>query len=161
MKNAVRILDSVTNAVLTEFCSRFAPRGRVLWVNEVGEEPAYKRSDAFHYLKLPSPPWHDLPNIVISDEKRNWLFLIDIPRIRSQMNGERCAVLEKIFRGHGLGLVFLNAFKNRRELGDLLLGDLFLDLPWQTAAWIAEEPDHMIYFNGGRLFEPKTDHPVR
>lgn len=156
MKNAVRILDSVTNAVLTEFCSRFAPRGRVLWVNEVGEEPAYKRPDAFHYLKLRSPPWHDLPNIVISDEKRNWLFLIDIPRIRSQMNGERCAVLEKIFRGHGLGLVFLNAFKNRRELGDLLL-----DLPWQTVAWIAEEPDHMIHFNGGRLLGPRTDHPVR
>lgn len=145
----MQILDPVMNAVLTKFCSRFTPRGRVLWVDEGSEEVAYKLPDAWGSLGLPSLPRPDLPNIVIYDEERHWLILIDVARIRGQMNSKRYAILKQRFRGCGLSLVFVNAFKDRRELEDWLL-----DLPWQTAAWFAEEPDHMIHFNGARFLGP-------
>lgn len=145
----MQILDPVIDAVLTEFCSRFIPRGRVLSVDEGGEEVVYKLPDAWGSLGLPSSPQPDLPNIVIYDEERHWLILIDVARIRGRMNSKRYAILKQRFRGCGLSLVFVNAFKDRRELGDWLL-----DLPWQTAAWFAEEPDHMIHFNGARFLGP-------
>jgi len=148
-KNPMQIRDPVANAVLNEFFSRFTPRGRVLWVDEGGEDVVYKSPDAWGFLGLPSSLRPDPPNIVIYDEERHWLILIDVARIRGQMNSKRYVTLKQRFRGCGLNLVFVNAFKNRRELGDWLL-----DLPWQTAAWLAEEPDHMIHFNGARFLDP-------
>jgi hypothetical protein len=118
-------------------------------VDEVGEDVAYKLPDVWGSLGLPSLPRPDLTNIVIYDEERHWLILIDVPRIRGQMNSKRYAILKHKFRGCGLSLVFVNAFKDRGELGDWLF-----DLPWQTAAWFAEEPDHMIHFNGSRFLGP-------
>ncbi len=152
----MQILDPLINAVLTEFCSRFTPKGRVLWVDEGGEEAAYKSLDAWGSLGLPSSLRPDRPNIVIYDEGRHWLILIDVPRIRGQMNVKRYAILRRMFRGCALHLVFVNAFKDRRELGDWLV-----DLPWQTAAWFAEEPNHMIHFNSGLFFEQETDHHMQ
>ena len=145
----MQILDPVINAVLTEFCSRFTPSGRVLWVDEGGEEAAYKSLDAWGSLGLPSSPRPDLPNIVIYDEGRHWLILIDVARIRGQMNSKRYAILRQMFQGCALSLVFVNVFKDRSELGDWLL-----DFPWHTAAWFAEEPDHMIHFNGVQFLAP-------
>lgn len=145
----MQIKDPVMSAVLSEFCARFTPRGRVLWVDEVGEEVAYKLADVWASLGLPSSPRADLPNIVIYDEGRHWLILIDVARIRGQMNSKRYAMLKQKFRRCGLSLVFVNAFNDRCELVDLLF-----DLPWQSAAWFAEEPDHLIHFNGSRFLGP-------
>jgi adenine-specific DNA-methyltransferase len=64
------------------------------------------------------------------------------------MSGDRCDVLARVFGGCGLGLVFANAFKSRQELQGLLD-----EPPWGTAAWFANEPEHMIHFNGQEFFE--------
>jgi adenine-specific DNA-methyltransferase len=60
------------------------------------------------------------------------------------MTNERCEVLNRVFRVSGFGLVLVNAFGSRRELQEL-----FVELPWRTSAWFADEPDHMIHFDSG------------
>ena len=56
------------------------------------------------------------------------------------------ASLTKIAAEH---VVFVIAFLNRKEFQRLVRA-----VPWGTVAWFAEEPDHMIHFNGDRCLGP-------
>jgi hypothetical protein len=57
--------------------------------------------------------------------------------------------LKSLFAGSKVGLVFVTAFLNRRGLLKYLG-----DIAWETEVWVADTPNHMIYFNGERFLGP-------
>ena len=62
--------------------------------------------------------------------------------------------IEKRTRWITVRPVFVNAFKDRREFQNLLV-----EFPWQSSGWMADEPEHMIHFNGEHLLDPYPDAP--
>lgn len=50
------------------------------------------------------------------------------------------------------GLVFFTAFENRRAMQRFPS-----QIAWESAVWIAENPDHLIHFNGERFLGPYPD----
>ncbi|MCI5162498.1 MAG: hypothetical protein D3917_10885 [Candidatus Electrothrix sp. AX5] len=48
-----------------------------------------------------------------------------------------------------VGLVYVTAFPDRAEFRKNAT-----DIAWETEVWIAENPDHMIHFNGDRFLGP-------
>ena len=48
--------------------------------------------------------------------------------------------------------MFVTAFENRRTM--LSFGN---QIAWESEVWIAEDPDHMIHFNGQRFLGPYPD----
>src|SRR6266516_4453739 len=138
-----RIRENVTRAVIREFLPRFIPGGRVLWANDGFGESALVCRDGFSELGIPSAPTAEFPSVVIYDRARRWLVLVDVAALRGQMTAQRCEALKQLFGGNGKRLVFVNAFASRRELQELLL-----EFPWWTSSWFADEPQHMIHFDG-------------
>ncbi len=65
------------------------------------------------------------------------------------MDGQRRTDLAQLFRGALLGLVYVTAFPSRRELGKYLSG-----ISWETEVWVADDPDHLIHFDGERFLGP-------
>ena len=49
-----------------------------------------------------------------------------------------------------LPLVFVTAFLDRNTFRKFAP-----DIAWETEVWIAQEPDHMIHFNGDRFIGPR------
>jgi type II restriction enzyme len=141
--------NAVVRAVLEAFRPRFIPQGRVVWVNEVCKPAIDVSDDDVRELGLKRSQRRQFPNVVLHDKERGWLVLIDVPGIRRPMSGKRCDALSRAFGAGGLSLVFVNAFKSRRELQELLA-----EPPWGTSAWIANEPRHMIHFNGPKFLGP-------
>jgi hypothetical protein len=149
VRSESELRNSVVRAVLEEFQPRFVPHAQVIWVNEARNRAAVACHRFFRQLGLQLSSRRDFPNILLLDRKRGQLVLIDVPGVRGRISGDRCAVLERVFGDYGLGLVFANAFKSRRELQELLD-----EPPWGTSAWIADEPKHMIHFNGPEFLGP-------
>ena len=68
------------------------------------------------------------------------------------MDGKRRKELKDLFADCKAGLVFVTAFENRRTMRTFVS-----HIAWESEVWIAEDPDHMIHFNGERFLGPYPD----
>ncbi|MGP9656002.1 BsuBI/PstI family type II restriction endonuclease, partial [Halomonas sp. AOP35-4E-18] len=57
--------------------------------------------------------------------------------------------LEEALKNCKVGRVYVTAFPDKAEFRKNSS-----ELAWETAVWIADEPDHMIHFNGDRFLGP-------
>ena len=90
-----------------------------------------------------------MPDVVVHDETRNWLVLIEAVTSHGPVSPKRRAELEALFGGSSAGLVFVTAFLDRASMITYLR-----DISWETEVWIAESPSHLIHFNGERFLGP-------
>jgi len=60
-----------------------------------------------------------------------------------------CVTPLKGYQSSREGLVFVTAFPSRKEMTRYLA-----EISWETEVWVADQPDHMIHFNGERFLGP-------
>jgi hypothetical protein len=138
--------------IIEEFCPRFIHGGIVVYVGDA--EDKFLRLDA-KYLKglsveIPTPS--KMPDVVIHDPKRNWLLLIEAVASAGPVDGKRRKELKDLFRGCISGLVFVTAFLSRDIMRAFLT-----QISWESEVWVADDPDHLIHFNGERFLGPYPD----
>ncbi len=142
--------------IVHNFCSLFVGAGgRLLYIGDTAssrkEGGKLMVLDADYLQSLGVPPMsHDkLPDIVVYDEDREWLFLIEAVTSHGPVSPKRRIELEEAFKDCGVGLVYVTAFPDRTEFRKNAA-----DIAWETEVWIADNPGHMIHFNGGRFLGP-------
>jgi len=97
-------------------------------------------------------PAAKMPDIVVHDIHRNWLVLVEAVSTAGPVDGKRRNELKELFQGCRAGLVFVTAFATRAVMQSFLS-----QISWETEVWIAENPDHLIHFNGERFLGPYPD----
>lgn len=132
--------DKVGQAVISSFLPRFAQDGTLVLISERGVSRWMDHRLA--HLSSAFSKASDLPNVLIHDAKRRWIFVIDVCSLNGQLRESRLQFLLNAFRRHHLGLVFVNAFGSREDF-DGLVG-----LPWSTSAWFASDPEHLLHYGG-------------
>ncbi|HRT55820.1 MAG TPA: BsuBI/PstI family type II restriction endonuclease [Candidatus Paceibacterota bacterium] len=105
-----------------------------------------------HRLGVEIPAPAKMPDVVVHDTKRNWLLLIEAVTSAGPVDGKRRKELKELFAGCKAGLVFVTAFSTRDVMRSFLT-----QISWETEVWVAEDPDHMIHFNGERFLGPYPD----
>ena len=86
------------------------------------------------------------------DVRRDWLVLIEAVTSHGPVNPKRREELRCLFSASSAGLVFVTAFENRRTLAKYVA-----DISWETEVWVAEDPTHLIHFDGERFLGPYQD----
>ncbi len=148
--------------IVHEFCSRFVGKGgKLLYVGDTassrneGGKLMYLEADYLASLGVPPMSHGKLPDVVVYDEDRKWLFLIEAVTSHGPVSPKRWIELESAFKDCKVGLVYVTAFPDRAEFRKNAA-----DIAWETEVWIAEAPDHMIHFNGDRFLGPhETETP--
>jgi len=142
--------------IVHEFCSRFiGESGVVLYIGDTassrneGGKLLVLEAEQLKALGVP-PMSHDkLPDVVVYDEKRKWLFLIEAVTSHGPVSPKRWIELEKALETCKVGRVYVTAFPDTAEFRRHAA-----DIAWETEVWIAENPDHLIHFNGDRFLGP-------
>jgi hypothetical protein len=98
------------------------------------------------------PPPAKMPDVIVHDIRRNWLLLVEAVTSAGPVDSKRRMELRRLFAGSKAGLVFVTAFKDRQTMRAFLP-----QISWETEVWIAEDPDHLIHFNGERFLGPYPD----
>jgi adenine-specific DNA-methyltransferase len=90
-----------------------------------------------------------MPDVIVHMEDRNWLVLIEAVTSHGPVDIKRHNELKELFKGSKPGLVFVTAFESRKVALKHLT-----QIAWETEVWCANEPDHLIHFNGERFLGP-------
>jgi hypothetical protein len=93
-----------------------------------------------------------IPDVIVHYTANNWLLLIEAVTSAGPVDGKRRKELKELFAGSKAGLVFVTAFETRRVMQSFVS-----QIAWESEVWIAEDPDHMIHFNGERFLGPYPD----
>ncbi|MGM9741372.1 MAG: BsuBI/PstI family type II restriction endonuclease [Candidatus Cryptobacteroides sp.] len=142
--------NEVQSAVVEEFAPRFAPGGKLLYIGDTEDKNLYVDNEGLEALNLPITEHSKLPDIVISDEKRGWLFLIEVVTSHGPVSAKRVVELEDFTKDCPYGIVYVTAFPSAKEFKKYID-----DIAWETEVWLADKPDHMIHFNGDRFIGPR------
>ncbi len=138
--------------ILESFCARFTPGGRVLYVGDAGDKFIINETQKFREMGIELDPHGKMPDIVVHYQRKDWLVLIEAVTSHGPVNLKRHNELRHLFQSGGKGLVFVTAFPSRREMTRYLA-----EISWETEVWVADQPDHMIHFNGERFLGPYED----
>lgn len=144
--------NPLIKTVIEEFCPRFVAGGTVLYIGDAEDKFLHLDVDYLRRLGIEIPAPAKMPDVVVHDTKRNWLLLIEAVTSAGPVDGKRRKELKELFAGCKAGLVFVTAFSTRDAMRSFLT-----QISWETEVWIAEDPEHMIHFNGERFLGPYPD----
>lgn len=144
--------NPLIKTVIEEFCPRFVPGGTVVYIGDAEDKFLHLDADYLHRRGVTIPAPAKMPDVVVHDTKRNWLLLIEAVTSAGPVDGKRRKELKDLFAGCNAGLVFVTAFSTREVMRSFLT-----QISWETEVWVAEDPEHLIHFNGERFLGPYPD----
>jgi hypothetical protein len=142
--------NEVQAAVIEQFAPRFTGGAKVLYLGDTANKDLYIDKKGLEKLDIPVTEHGKLPDVIIYDEEREWLFLIEAVTSHGPVSPKRMLELEDLLKDSQAGRIYVTAFPDKSEFKKHIA-----DIAWETEVWIADNPDHMIHFNGDRFIGPR------
>ncbi len=142
----------LVKAIVEVFCARWSPGAAILGIRAPKRKVVHLHSKALAALGVTLDSAAKLPDVIIHDQAKNRLFLIEAVIKASPVDENRRKELQDLFAGSKAHLVFVTAYETRRTMQTCASR-----IAWDSGVWIAEDPDHMIHFNGARFLGPYPD----
>ena len=135
--------------VVMDFGPRFAPGATLLYLGDAADKLLHLDREKLAELGVPITEHDKLPDVVLYDEERNWLFLVEAVTSQGPVNPKRVEELESTLKDCAATRVYVSAFPDFRQFKQ------HVDkIAWETEVWLAEIPDHLIHFNGDKFLGP-------
>jgi hypothetical protein len=144
--------NPLIKVIVEHFCPIFAPGGVVLYIGDTENKFVRLEAAGLAALGVTLDSAAKIPDVIVHYAARNWLLLIEAVTSAGPVDGKRRKELKELFAGCKAGLVFVTAFENRRTMQSFVS-----QIAWESEVWIAEDPEHMIHFNGERFLGPYPD----
>jgi hypothetical protein len=131
-------------AVLTKFVPHFVPEATLLYIGDITNKLMVSKQEQLEKLNVPIIAHDQLPDIILYQEARNWLYLIEIVTSESQgpVSHERRQELERILANCTAERLYLSVFQKLADFARYAS-----DVAYESHIWIAERPEHMIHYN--------------
>lgn len=136
-------------AVIEEFGPRFAPGAEVLYVGDTADKHVLLQTERLASLKVVVTEHDKLADIMLYQPDKNWLYLVEAVTSHGPISPKRHTELIRMLAGSSAEFVFVTAFPITAEFRKYAA-----DIAWETEVWIADNPDHMIHFNGPKFLGP-------
>jgi BsuBI/PstI restriction endonuclease domain/BsuBI/PstI restriction endonuclease HTH domain len=144
--------NPLIKAIIEHFCPIFTPGGVVLYIGDTENKFVHLEAESLASLGVTLDSAAKIPDVIVHYRAKNWLLLIEAVTSAGPVDGKRRKELKELFAGCKAGLVFVTAFETRRAMQSFLS-----HIAWESEVWIAEDPYHMIHFNGERFLGPYPD----
>lgn len=138
--------------MIEKFCPQFIDGGKILYVGDAGDKYVVYDTETLAQLGVVLDKHGKMPDLIVFDEKRNWLFLMEAASTHGPVDHSRYLELHDLFGSSSAGLVLVSCFPDKKTLRKFIA-----DLAWETEVWVADEPTHMMHLNGSRFLGPYKD----
>lgn len=140
------IHNVLQKAMIDEFLPRFGSDCDVFYVGDTSNKTLHIEEDKLKKLNFFELSHDELPDIIAYSKKHNWLYLIEAVHSSGPMSETRVLELKKALRHCTAELIFVTGFLTRADFRKWTM-----HIAWETEVWIAENPDHLIHFNGHKF----------
>ncbi|WP_404311524.1 restriction endonuclease [Agrococcus terreus] len=135
--------------MIDDFCAYFIPGGEVLYIGDADSKLMHFDAQKLAALGVTVDAHGKFPDLVVYQPEKNWLFLMEAASSHGPVDAKRHGELATLFAGSSAGLVYVSCFPDRAIMRRFLA-----DLAWETEAWCASDPTHLIHLNGERFLGP-------
>lgn len=143
------IHNELQRLIVEEFAPRFAPGATLAYLGDTAAKRLVIETELLTRLCIPEMNHEKLPDVVLYDDDRKWLFLIEAVTTHGPVSPKRHAELEVTLRDCPAGRVYVTTFMDFTAFKKYAS-----EIVWESEVWIAEFPDHMIHFNGDKFLGP-------
>lgn len=145
--------NQLQREIIEEFLPRFGSECSVLYVGDATDKYKLRLDDKLTELGFFELSHDSLPDIVAYSEEKNWLYLIEAFNSSGPMSEIRILELKKLLKDCTADLIFVTAFISKSDFKKNVA-----DIGWETEVWTADNPDHLVHFNGGKFLGPYSGH---
>ena len=135
--------------MVEEFCPRYAPGGQVLYIDDTDHTFRTKQEALLSSVGIEMPERGKAPDLIVWMEDKQWLFLMEACSTHGPIDVTRKHELLELFAPQQGNIVFVSCFPDRGVMRQYLV-----DLAWETEAWCASDPDHLIHLDGEKFMGP-------
>lgn len=144
--------NALIKNMVEDFCGYFVPGGEVLYVGDADAKLMLFEKETLASLGVSFDLHGKFPDLIVYQREKNWLFLMEAASSHGPVDFIRHSELSSIFGGSSAGLIYVSCFPDRPTMRKFLA-----DLAWETEAWVASDPTHMIHLNGTKFLGPYDD----
>jgi len=141
--------NKLQRAIVEEFLPRFGHGSELLYLGDALERHLINRQGKLKELGFFEISTGNLPDIVAYSSSKNWIFLIEAVHSSGPISPLRKIALLENLKKCTAGIIFVTAFLTKEKFKQFVP-----ELAWEQEIWIAEEPDHMVHFNGNKFLGP-------
>ena len=132
--------------VVSAFGPRFAPGSILLYLGDAANKFLHWDQENLEKLGILLTEHDKLPDVVLYDQERNRLFLVEAVTSHGPMSPKRVEELEVTLKDCTATRLYVTAFLDFRQLKRHVE-----KIAWETEVWVADIPDHLIHFNGDKF----------
>ncbi len=135
--------------IIEDFLPRFGYGAEVLYVGDTADKFLFIDKGRLKKLKFFEIAHGELPDVLAYSKKKNWLYLIEAVYSSGPISPVRMIELQKLTKDCSADLIFVTAFLDRSTFRKFSS-----DIAWESEVWVADNPDHLVHFNGSKFFGP-------
>ena len=141
--------NDLQKAIIEDFLPRYGFGAEVLYVGDTSNKYLHLETKKLEELNFFEISHEELPDIIAYSKEKNWLYLIEAVHSSGPISEIRLLQLEKLTENCKADIVYVTAFLDRPKFRKFMA-----DIAWETEVWIADNPDHMVHFNGDKFLGP-------
>ncbi len=142
--------NELQKEIIEKFTPVFAPGAKVLYLGDTSKKHLYILENELEILGIKVTQHDKLPDIVLYDSKKNWLYLCEAVTSHGPISPKRYFELEDMLEDCTAGKIYVSCFltfSTFKKYSD--------EIAWETEVWIAENPTHLLHYNGDRFMGPR------
>ncbi len=141
--------NELIKSIVERFSAGFVPGSNLLYIGDTGDKWGYYDKEMAESLGIDVDEHGKMPDVILFHPEKKWLILIESVTSHGPVNSKRHNELEKLFKNINADKIYVTAFPNKSVMGKYLS-----DIAWETEVWIADNPSHLIHFNGYKFLGP-------
>lgn len=141
--------NALQKAIIEAFLPRYGHGAEVLYVGDTSDKYLYLETNKLAALNFFEISHEELPDVIAYSKTKNWLYLIEAVHSSGPISELRRIQLMHLTRECSADIVYVTAFLNRQKFRQFMT-----DIAWETEVWIADNPDHLVHFNGDKFLGP-------
>lgn len=141
--------NELIRAIIEDMAPRFIPGAMLVYIGDTGEKWGFFDDELAARLGFNIEEHGKMPDVILWQEEKNWLVLIESVTSHGPVDAKRQIELTGLFASSPTDKVFISAFPDKRTFARFAS-----DVAWETEVWVADNPTHMVHFNGDKFLGP-------
>lgn len=141
--------NDLIRAVIEEMAPRFLPGATLVYIGDTGEKWGFFDNELAAQIGLSVEEHGKMPDVVLWLSDKKWLVLVESVTSHGPVDSKRRIELAELFASAKGDKVYISAFPDKRTFARFAP-----DVAWETETWVADNPTHMVHFNGDKFLGP-------